>query len=175
MMSVDSVEAILAKVPQVSWFSAAGRPECRASSEGAVVDYLRLCGGPGRVLWLAGWGEAARVVRALDDESSFWRDEDCWRRQALIAVRATARAEALAEALHRLSILGYDAVRPAAPDEELARVASGAALWTLAEAVTWATVGDVLAPLPNPFLSKLRLFELGHWPLGVWQGAIAVM
>ena len=77
--------------------------------------------------------------------------------------------------LHRLSILGYDAVRPAAPDEELARVASGAALWTLAEAITWATVEDVLAPLPNPFLAKLRLFELGHWPLGVWQGAIAVM
>jgi len=52
---------------------------------------------------------------------------------------------------------------------------SGAALWTLAETITWATVEDVLAPLPNPLLAKLRLFELGHWPLGVWQGAIAVM
>lgn len=175
MMSVNSVEAILAKASQVSWFSAAGRPECRASSDGAVADYLRACGGPERVLWLAGWDEAARVVRALDDESSFWRDEERSRRQALIAVQATARAEVLAEALRRLSILGYDAVRPAAPDEELARVGSGAALWTLAEAITWATVEDVLAPLPNPFLSKLRLFELGHWPLGLWQGAVAVM
>jgi len=175
MTSVNSVEAILAKVSRVSWFSAAGRPECRASSQGAVADYLRSCGGPGRALWLAGWDEAARVVRALDDESSFWLDEERWRRQSLIAVQAAARAEALAEALHRLSILGYDAVRPAAPDEELARVASGAALWTLAETITWAAVEDVLAPLPNPFLAKLRLFELGHWPLGVWQGAIAVM
>ena len=63
-MSVDSVEAILAKVPRVSWFSAAGRPECRASSQAAVADYVRLCGGPECALWLAGWDEAARVVRA---------------------------------------------------------------------------------------------------------------
>jgi len=57
----------------------------------------------------------------------------------------------------------------------LARVASGAALWTVAEAITWAVVADRLAPLENPFLPKLRLFELGHWPLGLWQGAIVVM
>jgi hypothetical protein len=127
------------------------------------------------VEWLAGWDEAARVVRALDDATSFWRDEDRWRQRALAAVQAAARTEALADALHRLSIVGYDAVRPAAPDEELARVAGGAALWTLAETITWATVEDVLAPLPNPFVPKLRLFERGHWPLGVWQGAVAVM
>jgi hypothetical protein len=172
---VDSVDSILAKVPRVCWFSAAGRPERRVPSGGAVADYLRACGDLQRVQWLAGWGEAARVVRALDDQSSFWIDEARWRKQALAAVEAAGRTETLADALHRLSILGYDAVRPAAPDEELARVAAGAALWTLAETITWAVVADVLEPLPNPFVPKFRLFELGHWPLGLWHGAIAVM
>jgi hypothetical protein len=81
----------------------------------------------------------------------------------------------LNDMLHRLSIAGYEAVRPVATSEELARVASGAALWTVAEALTWAIVEDLMAPRPNPFLTKLRLFELGHWPLGVWQGAIVVL
>jgi len=172
--SVDSATPILAQVPRVPWFGAVGRPECRASSHDAAADYARACGGPPQVEWLGGWDEAARVVRALDDTSSFWSDEARWRQQALTAARTSGRSASLAEALHRLSVLGYDAVRPAAPDEELARVAAGAALWTLAEAITWAVVDDLLAPLPNPFLPKLRLFELGHWPLGVWNGAIAI-
>jgi hypothetical protein len=115
------------------------------------------------------------VVRGLDEQTAFWTTEERWRRQALEAVRAAGRTEALAEALHRLSVIGYDAVRPAAPDEELARVASGAALWTVAQALTWTVAADVLAPLPNPFLPKLRLFEQGHWPLGLWQEAIVVL
>jgi hypothetical protein len=172
---VDSVETILASVPRICWFSAAGRPERRASSRGAVADFLRACEGAPRVEWLAGWDEAARVVRGLDDASSFWIHEWRWRQQALAAVEAAGRTVTLADALHRLSILGYDAVRPPAPDEELARVAAGAALWTLAETITWAVVADLLEPLPNPFVPKFRLFELGHWPLGLWRRAIAIM
>jgi hypothetical protein len=114
------------------------------------------------------------VVRGLTDTTGFWSLEQRWREQALKAVQAAHRSEALAEALHQLSILGYEAVRSVVADEELARVASGAALWTLAEALTWATVDDILAPLPNPFLPKLKLFELGHWPLGLSQGSIVV-
>jgi hypothetical protein len=172
---VDSADAILARVPQAPWFRAAEQPGPRETSQVAVADYLRSCGGRFSVRWASGWDEAARVARGLDHESSFWVAEDRSRIQALVAVRAAGRTEALAEVLHRLSVLGYDAVRPAAPDEELARVASGAALWTVSEAVTWAVVADLLEPLCNPFLPKLRLFELGHWPLGLWQGTIVVL
>jgi hypothetical protein len=172
---VDSVAAILARVSVVPWFKAAEQPAQSATNQAAIADYLRTCGGGFPVRWVSGWAEAALVARGLDEESSFWRLENDWRQQALNAVHAAARTMALAEALHRLSLLGYDAVRPAAPDEELARVASGAALWTVAEAITWAVVADLLTPLANPFLPKLRLFELGHWPLGLWRGAIVVM
>jgi hypothetical protein len=174
---VDGVEAILARVPLVPWFRAAERAEAGGleASDAAVREYLRVCGGPSRVHWAAGWDEAARVVRDLDDVSSYWVAEEGWRQEALRAARGAARTEVLGEALHRLSVLGYDAVRPAAPDEELARVASGAALWTVAQALTWAVAADLLEPLSNPFLPKLRLFERGHWPLGLWRGSIAVM
>jgi hypothetical protein len=174
-VNVTSAEAILAMVSQVPWFCAATTPARGETSQAALADYLQSCGNhwPGR--WADGWEEAARVVRGLDDTSSFWLSESQWRKHALAAVRASERNELLADMLHRLSIAGYEAVRPQAPSEELARVASGAALWTAAEALTWAVVADLLAPQANPFRPKLRLFELGHWPLGVVRGSIVVM
>lgn len=172
---MQSAEAILATVQQIPWFAAADHQQPDARSQAALADYVRSSGGqwPGR--WASGWEEAAMVVRDLDDASSFWSVEERWRKQASLAAQEAGRADMLAEVLHRLSVVGYDAVRPAAPNEELGRVASGAALWTVSEALTWAIAGDLLAPRPNPFLPKLRLFELGHWPLGVWQDAVVVM
>jgi hypothetical protein len=172
---VDPVEAILERVPRVPWFGAVERSERDMADLVMVADYLKACGGGFPWRWAAGWGEAARVARDLDEAAAFWGVEERWRRQAVEVVDAVGRTDALAEALHRLSVVGYDAVRPAAPDEELARVASGAALWTAAQALTWAVVADRLEPLANPFLPKLRLFERGHWPLGLWQGAVVVL
>ena len=171
---MQSAEIILLRIPGVAWFSAADRQERDEHSQAAMTDYLRSCGHewPGR--WATGWEAAGKVAAELDDVTSFWRIEERWRQQAVSAVRQAGRGDALAELLHRLSVVGYEAVRPAAPNEELARVASGAALWTVAEAITWAVVEDIL-PLANPFAPKLRLFELGHWPLGVWQGSIVVL
>jgi hypothetical protein len=172
---VESAEAILAKVPQVPWFRAAEYAARDEQSQAALADYRRSCGGDWPGHWAASWDEADRVVRGLDDAASFWQIEDHWRKQAALTAQAAGRTGVLADMLHRLSVAGYDAVRPDAPNEELSRVASGAALWTVAEALTWAVAEDLLAPRPNPFLPKLRLFELGHWPLGVWQGAIVVL
>lgn len=171
---MESAEVILAKVETIPWFAAAERPARDETSRAALADYRKSLNGnwPGR--WVVGWPEAALVVRGLDDDSSFWKTESSWRKQALAAAQSAGRSDPLADLLHRLSIVGYEAVRPAAPSEELARVASGAALWTVAEAITWAVAEDLLTPRTNPFLPKLRLFELGHWPLGVFQGAVVV-
>jgi hypothetical protein len=172
---VQSAEAILGHIPRAPWFRSAQHADRDEQSQTALAVYVHSCGDqwPGR--WASGWDEAARVVRELDDTSSFWFAEDKWRKEAQVAAQAAGRTDILADALHRLSIAGYEAVRPAAPSEELARVASGAALWTVAEALTWAVVEDLLSPRDNPFMPKLRLFELGHWPLGTWQGAIVVL
>ena len=172
---VERALAILAKIPQVRWFAAAGRDANDESERDAAGSYAAACGGGLPVRWLASWDEARQVVRGLDDESSFWRQEEAWRRQATHAAESAGRGDALAGALHRLSVAGYAAVRPAVADEELARVASGAALWTAAAAIAWAAAEDLLAPRPNPFLPKLTLFERGHWPLGKWERSIVVL
>src|SRR5262245_6649174 len=97
--TLDSVEAILARISQVPWFGAVERlaPRVTSDAAAAVAAYLRSCGGTFPVHWAAGWDEAAQVVRGLDDVSSFWSIEDRWRKQALDATRAAARTEALGE------------------------------------------------------------------------------
>ena len=172
---MDRVEAIFARLGLVRWFGAAGTGSESLASATAARDYARQFGDGLVVRWASGWDEARQVVRGLDNESSLWLEEEQWRQQAAAAAQEGGRGPLLAEALHNLSIFGYGAVRPAVADEELARVASGAALWTAAEAITWAVAEDLLAPQPNPFLPKLRLFELGHWPLGKHGGAVVVL
>jgi hypothetical protein len=172
---VDRVETILARIPQVRWFGAAGLGAESEISGAAARGYVAACNQSLALHWAADWNEARQVVRGLDDELSFWRQEETWRRHAAEAAEAAGRSEQLAAAMHRLSVAGYEAVRPVLGDEELARVASGAALCTAGAALTWSVVEDLLSPQPNPFLAKLRLFELGHWPLGKWQGAIVVL
>jgi hypothetical protein len=173
---VDPIGALLARIQQIPWFATIGRAERRESCLPALLGYLARCGG-GRpqVHWASGWAEAKEVVRALDDATALWLEEERWRVCAVQAAHSAQRDEVLAGALHRLSEIGYGAVRPDVADEELARVASGAALWTAAEALTWATAADLLAPQENPFLPKLRIFELGHWPLGFWRDAFVIL
>jgi len=172
---MESAEAILARVAQVRWFAAVGSRAERAEGQAAAERYAAAWVEAWPVRWAAGWDEARQVVRGLDDESSFWRQEESWRRQAAEAAETAGRGERLAATLHRLSVFGYEAVRPAVGDEELARVASGAALCAAGAALTWSVAEDLLSPQPNPFLAKLRLFELGHWPLGKWQETIVVL
>src|SRR6185436_20526904 len=99
---VDGVEAILAKISHVRWFAAAGRGAGSESSRGAARAYAAARDRALPVRWEAGWDGARAVVRGLDDEASFWRQEEAWRQQAAKQAEAAGRAERLTEALHRL-------------------------------------------------------------------------
>jgi hypothetical protein len=120
------------------------------------------------------WTEAGAVARALDDGAVLWAAEDEARHRALEALPSVGRSEALESALNELSETGYEYVRANHPDEELTRAASGVALWTASAAITWAMAEDRLRNEANPFLPKLRIFQLGHWPLGIREGAFAI-
>ena len=124
--------------------------------------------------WIDDWDEAGRVARGLDAGRALWKEEQAVRDRALEQIRALGRDVQLQDSLHELSIIGYEKVRPEIEDEELARVAAGAGLWTASLSLVWATVGDVLAPEPNPFLPKLEIFRMGHWPLGFEEGSFVI-
>jgi len=190
---------ILELVDSAPWFSGVGRCGDRRACGGLVAEYLKRCGLPQPDFrWIDDWDEAGRVARNLDAERALWTEEQAHRDRALDQVRALGRDAQLQDSLHELSIIGYEKVRPPGyekvrppgyedvrpegyekfrpemEDEELARVAAGAGLWTASLSLVWATVGDVLAPEPNPFLPKLEVFRMGNWPLGFEQGSFAI-
>jgi hypothetical protein len=171
-----SVAAILSTIPASSWFSLPGASENRSQCEAELKQYLaRLGGDAAGVEWLADWREASAVARGLDERTSLWNLEDISRRRASTSVRSRGREQVLVAALSHLSELGYEYVRASVEDEETARVASGAALWTASLAITCAASEDPVLGAANPFLPKLRIFELGHWPLGMRGGAFVIL
>ena len=121
--------------------------------------------------WAKSWEEAGAAAADLRQEQRLWRREQELRDEALARVRAVGREDQLHELLNRLSIVGYERVRPEVKDEELARVAAGAALWTASQAIVWALADDPAENHDNPFQPKLEIFRLGRWPVGLERDA----
>ena len=153
---------ILDLVDGAPWFSAVGSCHDSYICGGLLLEYLKRWGVPQpEFRWIDDWDEAGRIAKNLDAGRALWREEHLHRSRALERVRSLGRDEQLRDSLHQLSIIGYEKVRPEIEDEELARAAAGAGLWTASLSLVWATVGDVLAPEPNPFLPKLEVFRRG--------------
>ncbi len=83
--------------------------------------------------------------------------------RALERIQSQNRQQQLQDSLHQLSIIGCEKVRPEIEDQELARVAAGAGLWTASFSLVSATAADALAPEPNPFLPNWKSSE---WETG---------
>jgi hypothetical protein len=95
-------------------------------------------------------------------------------------VGAMTGADALHTRLTRIARLASDRLQGAASvamardalaDAGLAKSAAGAASIAVNQAAL-AAAAD--APTDHPFAAKFRLFEAGHWPLGVYAGTLYV-
>ncbi len=166
----DKIPALVAEIP---WFSSVGSAEGRDVATRWAGVYLKGLGLPeAECRWAGGWEEAGGAAASLRQEHRLWRREQELRDEALARVRAADREDQLRTLLNRLSIIGYEHVRPAIEDEELARVAAGAALWTASQAIIWALGADSAGIHENPFQPKLEIFRLGRWPVGLERDAL---
>ena len=127
----------------------------------------------GRALWKE---EQAFRDRALERVRALGRDaqlQDSLHELSIIGyekvrppgyekVRALGREEARLVGYERARPLGYEEARPEIDDEELARVAAGAGLWTASLSLVWATVPLVT----RSRLSRIRFFP--SWKSSEW-------
>ena len=117
--------------------------------------------------------EAGAVAADLRQEQRLWRREQQPRDNALEQLRARGREDQLRTLHNRLSTIGFEKVRPQIEDEELTRVAAGAALWTASQAIVWALASDAFGNGDNPVQPKLEIFQLGRRPGGTRDVATA--
>lgn len=82
----------------------------------------------------------------------------------------TGRGAHLEAALHLTMLLGAEILDPDDDTDVAAHVTSGAQLWLLTAAVTWALAGTT----PNPFSPWAELIASGLWPVGPCHGRLVV-
>ena len=177
MLQSDQAFAQARKIPalvaETPWFSKVGAQDGRDDATRWAGVYLAGLGlAEAECRWAKSWEQAGAAAADLRQEQRLWRREQELRDEALTRVRAAGREDQLHELLNRLSIVGYERVRPEVKDEELARVAAGAALWTASQAIVWALADDPAENHDNPFQPKLEIFRLGRWPVGLERDAV---
>ena len=170
-----SVAETLKRIQHCPWFAAVGCRDGRKQGEEAIAEYFSAMGlEVPKICWMSGWSDCASLVEAMDRQAALWDIHETERRRAQAVIEERGRQPQLEQALNRLIWDCYNGrTRPNLQDEELSRVAAGAAQWTAGEVLTWEFAGDKLGGR-NPFLPKLQVFELGHWPLGFQDQQYAI-
>lgn len=160
-------------VPALNWFVSVGE-----QPDPDIIDsanaYLEALGFPeASALPAADWLEAEEAARNTDWNTAGWEAEEQLR-MALVAEACTLMDEdELMVALAHVTSQASDAVHGAAAaavarggivDAALVRALAGAASQAAYQAalVLAADAGD-----EHPFAIKFRIFEAGHWPIGL--------
>lgn len=160
-------------VRNVAWFATLGEPLSSAERDDAE-DYVSALGFPDAdVALVADWEEAEAAIRNPGWNSDWWEAEEQLR-AGLIAdameqisedellVALTAVTSAASEVVHGAAAVA--AARAGVADQALIRAAAGAATQGAYQAALVLAAG---ADDMHPFALKYRLFEAGHWPLGI--------
>lgn len=113
---------------------------------------------------------AEGVERSTEVDADWFEEVDRRRSAPRPELLAAGRGTELEAALHVTMLLATEALDPADDTDVEAHVASGAQLWLLAGAVTWALAGTG----PNPFGPWSELVASGLWPVGPSGGRLVV-
>ena len=113
---------------------------------------------------------AEGVERSAVVDAGWFDEVDRCRSAPRSGLLAAGRGTDLESALHVTMLLATEALDPADDTDVEAHVASGAQLWLLAGAVTWALAGTG----SNPFGPWSELVAAGLWPIGPSGGRLVV-
>lgn len=175
---MDTLQQFLAMLKTIPWFGHVGEP-MNSEHRCLAVDYLAAIGftecSPA---YLKSWEEAADVCLGLDSESPWRMEEE--RLMELLgqqAEEAVGGPEALqtilteiAAALSRLIPSRLNVLDSDEPiDDGLRDAAFGSAAHAtqMTALMILAQQFDTPEALEHPAAIRFRIFELGHWPMGV--------
>lgn len=177
--SPDPTIAALARfaslIRRIDWFSRVGTPPDQIARQHAE-DYLLSLGFPDiYVAPLDFWEDAAAAAESLDLNSPAWEVEEQARATIIENVVGLYGEDYLAELLQPIEAVAVQVLDEAAinmmqqhrlKDEDIVRAAIGAAVQACHLAALVLLSGDEELE-DHPFFHKFRLFEAGHWPIGI--------
>ena len=170
LMAIKRFALSLDRIP---WFSLLGE-NVGSDIRQASRTYLDELGFPEAELTpIASWEEAADAAASLDWDSEAWSREEQLRASLIDEALTQIDESALQVALTHAASLAADGIRDGLEniaaiwdleDTPLETAATGAAIQAVHNAALVLAAG---AEETHPFAQKFRLFELGHWPIGV--------
>lgn len=180
--TLKAVAQFTQMLPGLPWFHQAGEA-VNSMDRCLAVDYLAGMGFTGsRIAYLRNWEELAEIAPQLDEGSDWWQEEnrlfDTLITEALMQMEesdlqlafahiARTVTEVLPEHFESVSIQsGYYA------DDILRDIALGLAVRNCQMAASVLAAGAV--DEEHPFATKFRLYEIGHWPIGIVGGSFFV-
>ena len=160
-------------IPTLPWFENLAAPP-DAELRNSALAYLAALGFPDAgVAAVADWEDAAYAIGNPDWNSDWWETEEQVRAGLTAAALETVGEDDFTAAMAHLNeVMGEtipEAVRVAAAyggvsDDDVIMAATGAATQACHLAVLVVLAAE---EEDHPMALKFRLFEAGHWPLGV--------
>ena len=171
--TLQAVSRFARMVRNVAWFAALGEPLSETEQRDAEA-YAGALGFPDAdVALVEEWEEAEAAIRNPGWNTEWWETEEQLRAglidEALqhveeqdLMVALTAVTSAASDVVHGAAAVA--AARGGVADQGLIRAAAGAATQAAYQAALLLAAGG---EDEHPFALKYRLFEAGHWPLGI--------
>ena len=174
---LGAFERSLATLP---WFAAAGSP-LDTSERKDVAAYLTSLGITFQTIQeTPKWSDARDTVNRKDFSPQWWKIEEKFRQGLTQQASAVLGEDMLHTRLTRISQNASDLLQGTASvalsrsdiaDAGLAKSAAGAA----SMAVHQAALALANCSGEHPFAAKFRLYQSGHWPLGLYDGVFHIL
>lgn len=170
---------MLNRLSDIPWFSAVGSQQGQAEAEQAVKEvgsYFQT--GDLKVVWLN-----KDKLASLDEElnlgsSPLWAKLSDLPTKIKEQAQASGRESAIQETLDKLTEQVYhDAFKGAfnaleSAGQQAVQLAVGAALYVALLGSLWDQFKDVSGWETNPYGLILKVFEAGHWPVGMSENQV---
>ncbi|MGD8325746.1 MAG: hypothetical protein PVF65_02415 [Sphingomonadales bacterium] len=173
--AVAALSRFASLIRRIDWFSRVGTPPDAMVARHAE-DYLSSLGFPDiYVTPIDHWEDAAAAAESLDLNNPAWETEEQARATLIEDVVALYGEDHVADLLQPIEAVAVQVLDEAAlnimdqhrlQDEEIVRAAIGAAVQICHLAALVLLSGDEDLE-DHPFFHKFRLFEAGHWPIGI--------
>ncbi|MET3289205.1 UNVERIFIED_CONTAM: hypothetical protein ABID98_001775 [Brevibacillus sp. OAP136] len=170
----QQVHQLMTRLSEVPWFSVLGNESGRLDAEKALKEWTHhLNLEEFEIVWMTREQIPSFIENMNLSDSHVWsRIQDIPKKlseKADATGRQTVMAEMLEIVPEKLFHKAFDGAFPVLHEfgELVVKVAVGSVLYLFGIACLWEALSDREDPEPNPFLPLVKIFEAGHWPIGM--------
>lgn len=179
--TLAGVPAFVQMLQNLPWFRSLGEGVNKEQLRGLAADYVSVLGFPEAYpVFVTDWDDAAAAAETQNFNSPAWEAEEQARAALTEALVNTIGEETFELVMSHIQnqvseVIGYGAEEAAEylriEDEEFVAAAIGSAAQAVHQVALVMLTG---VEEDHPFAIRFKLFEAGHWPIGILGNSFSV-